>query len=175
MSLSRTTTEWPVQLAAARRQSHSAVMQYRSTRSAGNRAASPSEQLGSLIERIICEIMPFLHSHGSGRACAVRIYRTYGADAVQVIRLQCDRQDSVNAEWMVMSRPSATRPFAAVLPGMPFPKPGSLPFGRERGPMAAGARQYLGGLLTGGFQSVSWSSGPSIIGPKTRNRTRGPR
>jgi len=30
------------------------------------------------------EIMVFLHSHGVGSARAVRIYKTYGADAVQV-------------------------------------------------------------------------------------------
>src|SRR5438309_3974883 len=31
------------------------------------------------------EIMVFLHSHGVGTARAVRIYKTYGADAVQVM------------------------------------------------------------------------------------------
>ena len=31
------------------------------------------------------EIMVFLHSHGVGTARAVRIYKTYGADAIQVM------------------------------------------------------------------------------------------
>jgi len=36
-------------------------------------------------QRIVREIMVFLHSHGVGTARAVRIYKTYGADAVQVM------------------------------------------------------------------------------------------
>jgi exodeoxyribonuclease V alpha subunit len=36
-------------------------------------------------QKIVREIMIFLHSHGVGTARAVRIYRTYGADAVQVM------------------------------------------------------------------------------------------
>jgi len=36
-------------------------------------------------QKVIREIMLFLHSHGVGSARAVRIYKTYGADAVQVI------------------------------------------------------------------------------------------
>ena len=36
-------------------------------------------------QKVIREIMLFLHSHGVGTARAVRIYRTYGAEAVQVI------------------------------------------------------------------------------------------
>ena len=36
-------------------------------------------------QKIIREIMVFLHSHGVGTARAVRIYKTYGADAVQVM------------------------------------------------------------------------------------------
>jgi exodeoxyribonuclease V alpha subunit len=36
-------------------------------------------------QKIVREIMVFLHSHGVGTARAVRIYRTYGADAVQVM------------------------------------------------------------------------------------------
>src|SRR5208337_4206463 len=36
-------------------------------------------------QKIIREIMIFLHSHGVGTSRAVRIYRTYGNDAVQVI------------------------------------------------------------------------------------------
>jgi exodeoxyribonuclease V alpha subunit len=36
-------------------------------------------------QKVVREIMVFLHSHGVGSARAVRIYKTYGADAVQVI------------------------------------------------------------------------------------------
>src|SRR6476469_4431925 len=36
-------------------------------------------------QKIIREIMVFLHSNGVGTARAVRIYKTYGADAVQVM------------------------------------------------------------------------------------------
>jgi exodeoxyribonuclease V alpha subunit len=46
-------------------------------------------------QKVVREIMVFLHSHGVGTARAVRIYKTYGADAVQVMsenpyRLACD-------------------------------------------------------------------------------------
>src|SRR5438105_191378 len=36
-------------------------------------------------QKVVREIMVFLHSHGVGTARAVRIYRTYGADAVRVM------------------------------------------------------------------------------------------
>src|SRR6202521_2754113 len=36
-------------------------------------------------QKVVREIMVFLHSHGVGAARAVRIYKTYGADAVQVM------------------------------------------------------------------------------------------
>jgi len=36
-------------------------------------------------EKAVREIMVFLHSHGVGMARAVRIYKTYGGDAVQVM------------------------------------------------------------------------------------------
>jgi exodeoxyribonuclease V alpha subunit len=36
-------------------------------------------------QKIVREIMVFLHSNGVGRARAVRIFKTYGADAVQVM------------------------------------------------------------------------------------------
>jgi exodeoxyribonuclease V alpha subunit len=36
-------------------------------------------------QKIVREIMLFLHSHGVGTARAVRIFKTYGADAVQVM------------------------------------------------------------------------------------------
>ena len=36
-------------------------------------------------QQVVREIMVFLHSHGVGTARAVRIYKTYGADAVQIM------------------------------------------------------------------------------------------
>ena len=36
-------------------------------------------------QKIVREIMVFLHSHGVGTARAVRIYKTYGADAIEVM------------------------------------------------------------------------------------------
>ena len=36
-------------------------------------------------QRVVREIMVFLHSHGVGTARAVRIFKTYGADAVEVM------------------------------------------------------------------------------------------
>ena len=36
-------------------------------------------------QKVIREIMVFLHSHGVGTARAVRIFKTYGTDAVQVM------------------------------------------------------------------------------------------
>src|SRR5437763_11458952 len=36
-------------------------------------------------QKIVREIMVFLHSHGVGTARAVRIFKTYGSDAVQVM------------------------------------------------------------------------------------------
>jgi exodeoxyribonuclease V alpha subunit len=36
-------------------------------------------------QKIVREIMVFLHSHGVGTARAVRIYKTHGADALQVM------------------------------------------------------------------------------------------
>ena len=36
-------------------------------------------------QKIVREIMGFLHSHGVGTARAVRIFKTYGADAIQVM------------------------------------------------------------------------------------------
>ena len=36
-------------------------------------------------QKMIREIMVFLHQHGVGTARAVRIFKTYGADAVQVM------------------------------------------------------------------------------------------
>ena len=35
--------------------------------------------------KAVREIMVFLHSHGVGTARAVRIYKTYGSDAIQVM------------------------------------------------------------------------------------------
>ena len=36
-------------------------------------------------QKVVREIMVFLHGHGVGTARAVRIYKTYGADAIQVM------------------------------------------------------------------------------------------
>ncbi len=36
-------------------------------------------------QKVVREIMVFLHSHGAGTSRAVRIFRTYGVDAVQVL------------------------------------------------------------------------------------------
>ena len=36
-------------------------------------------------QKVVREIMVFLHSHGVGTARSVRIFRTYGADAIQVM------------------------------------------------------------------------------------------
>ena len=36
-------------------------------------------------QKVVREIMVFLHGHGVGTARAVRIFRTYGADAVEVM------------------------------------------------------------------------------------------
>src|SRR4249919_2506910 len=36
-------------------------------------------------QKVVREIMVFLHSHGVGTARAVRIFKTYGSDAVQVM------------------------------------------------------------------------------------------
>ena len=42
-------------------------------------------QAGWAEQKVIREIMLFLHSHGVGTSRAVRIFKTYGADAVQLI------------------------------------------------------------------------------------------
>ena len=42
-------------------------------------------------QRAIREIMIFLHAHGVGTSRAVRIYKTYGGDAIQVISEDPDR------------------------------------------------------------------------------------
>ena len=41
-------------------------------------------------QKIVREIMVFLHSNGVGTARAVRIFKTYGADAVQVMTENSD-------------------------------------------------------------------------------------
>ena len=43
-------------------------------------------------QKVVREIMVFLHSHGVGAARAVRIFKTYGSDAV---RLCCTDQPEV--------------------------------------------------------------------------------
>jgi len=41
--------------------------------------------LAAWSEKAVREIMVFLHSHGVGTARAVRIFKTYGSDAIQVM------------------------------------------------------------------------------------------
>jgi len=82
-------------------------------------------------QKIVREIMVFLHSHGVGTARAVRIFKTYGADAVQVMsenpyRLardirgsasdcRCDRDGARHREDG--DDPGARRHFLCVDPG----------------------------------------------------------
>ena len=58
--------------------------------------------------------MVFLHSHGVGTARAVRIFKTYGADAVQVMTVSSNSFDVMGAKrfglqvaWVRRSRPQA--------------------------------------------------------------------
>ena len=48
-------------------------------------------------QKIIREIMVFLHSNGVGTARAVRIYKTYGADAVQIMTENQSMEEEVQA------------------------------------------------------------------------------
>ena len=53
---------------------------------AGSGPSGPSaSSKGWAEQKVIREIMLFLHGHGVGTSRAVRIFKTYGADAVQVI------------------------------------------------------------------------------------------
>ena len=55
-------------------------------RSTGSgRCALPAFSLPGAEQKAVREIMVFLHSHGVGTARAVRIFKTYGADAIQVM------------------------------------------------------------------------------------------
>src|SRR3954463_5656377 len=54
-------------------------------------------------QKIVREIMVFLHSHGVGTARAVRIYKTYGADALR----SCRRTPIA---WRAIFAASASRP-----------------------------------------------------------------
>ena len=47
-------------------------------------------------QKAVREIMVFLHSHGVGTARAVRIYKTYGPDAIQVMT-EVERPASTSA------------------------------------------------------------------------------
>jgi exodeoxyribonuclease V alpha subunit len=57
-------------------------------------------------QKIVREIMVFLHSHGVSTARAVRIYKTYGADAVQVMSHIASRVTSAE----LASRPPMRSP-----------------------------------------------------------------
>jgi ATP-dependent exoDNAse (exonuclease V) alpha subunit len=62
-------------------------------------------------QKVVREIMVFLHSHGVGSARAVRIYKTYGADAVQV--MSENRVVPLSSGWMrqrQMARPDPEFP-----------------------------------------------------------------
>ena len=52
---------------------------------ASGRSAPSASVKGWAEQKVIREIMLFLHGHGVGTSRAVRIFKTYGADAVQVI------------------------------------------------------------------------------------------
>jgi hypothetical protein len=56
-------------------------------------------------QKIIREIMVFLHSNGVGTARAVRIFKTYGADAVQVMSLRVGDIDGEVRREGANSRP----------------------------------------------------------------------
>ena len=68
-------------------------------RGGGHRTSSRSEHSRPWAEqKAVREIMVFLHSQGVGMARAVRIFKTYGADAIQVMtenpyRLACSDRD----------------------------------------------------------------------------------
>ena len=55
-------------------------------------------------QKAVREIMVFLHSHGVGTARAVRIFKTYGADAIQVMT-----QNPICA-WRAIFAASGSRP-----------------------------------------------------------------
>ena len=57
-------------------------------------------------QKVVREIMMFPHSNGVGTARAVRVYKTYGSDAVQVM--------TENPYWL-------TREFAPLASGPPTP------------------------------------------------------
>ncbi len=59
-------------------------------------------------QKVIREIMLFLHSNGVGTSRAVRIYKTYGADAVQLIsenpyRLARDIRGKCQPNWLALA------------------------------------------------------------------------
>jgi exodeoxyribonuclease V alpha subunit len=54
-------------------------------------------------QKAVREIMVFLHSHGVGTARAVRIFKTYGADAIQVMT-------EIRIAWRAISAASDSRP-----------------------------------------------------------------
>ena len=54
-------------------------------------------------QKAIREIMVFLQSHGVGTSRAVRIYKTYGADAIPLVT-------ETRTGWPATSAASASRP-----------------------------------------------------------------
>jgi len=51
-------------------------------------------------QKAVREIMVFLHSHGVGTARAVRIFKTYGSDAIQVITENPYRLARYSRHWL---------------------------------------------------------------------------
>ena len=52
---------------------------------ASGRSAPPEIPSAWAEQKAVREIMVFLHSHGVSTARAVRIFKTYGSDAIQVM------------------------------------------------------------------------------------------
>ena len=76
-------------------------------------------------QKIIREIMVFLHSNGVGTARAVRIFKTYGADAVQVMtenpyRLARDIRGIGSTDFSARSRFRALVSFAQAEQASPY-------------------------------------------------------
>ena len=83
---------------------------------------------GRAEQKVIREIMLFLHANGVGTSRAVRIYKTYGADAVQVI--------TANPYWLARDiRGIGFRTadlVAAKSASSPRPRSGCAPASRSR-------------------------------------------
>jgi len=77
-------------------------------------------------QKAVREIMVFLHSHGVGTARAVRIYKTYGEDAVQVPRISSRaacRRDHSSGGRSPRPRSNGSRPGFPATPMRSRPSP----------------------------------------------------